>query len=445
MSSLRGRLSGQLLFSLLVVFALQWLVISYIIHQVTEDYVVSRLEHDADSLLAAVTFNTDEDGREEMLIPPSSLPSIYQQPFSGHYFVVINGGRTTRSRSLWDFSLMIDSVGVGWRLRFNTTGPQQQKLLVLQQGFRKQGRELTIAVAEDVSDVEQDILDFQYKYLGLSLLFMLLLIALQVYGIHSALLPLEHSRSQIQDLMHGRTDRLNEKVPLEIQPLIQEINRLLELINRRLAHTRTAIGNLAHALKTPLTVLRQLPRQEVIPPSVVEEMDRQVTGMQSMIDRELKLARMAGSGPAGAGLRPIKDLSSLIDVVARIHPSVDFKFSHDNSVRTTAYDREDLMECLGNLLDNAGKWARRQVHVHVKAHEGLQVMIEDDGPGCSETELEKLGKRGVRLDESVDGHGLGLSICQGIVAHYGGDLMFARSEKLGGLRVTVDLPPPRHD
>ncbi len=436
MKSLHGRLSVRLLLSLIIVFGLQWLVVNYSIHQVTEDYVISRLEHDADSLLAAVSFG--EQG--QLHVPETAISTIYHTPYSGHYYLLRNAGFMLRSRSLWDQNMPMEMIETGQSMRYRLEGPEQQALLMLQQGYRKQGHVINIAVAEDMSAVEQDINTFQMQYLGMSLLFLILLIGLQFLGIRKALSPLQNSRRQIEDLIRGRLNTLDENVPTEVRPLIREINHLLELLIRRLSHSRTAIANLAHALKTPLTVLKQLPRQESLPAEAVQQLDTQIATMQSMLERELKLAMLAGSGPSTAGFRPQEDLQDLIAVMEKIYPHIQIAIQHaDQGQISRPFDREDIMECLGNLLDNACKWAETTVRVRVDASQGLAVTIEDDGPGCSQEQLEKLGTRGLRLDESVVGHGLGLSICRDIVSYYQGSLEFGRSAELKGLQVRLEL------
>ncbi len=442
MNSLRGRLSVRLLVSLIAVFGLQWLAVSYSIHQVTENYVISRLEHDADGLLAAIALSPE--GKAELA--NVAISSIYHVPYSGHYYLITGTTSSIASRSLWDQELQIEPLSAGERRRFRAAGPESQILLVLQQAYKKQDHTVNIVVAEDMSAVEADIHTFQMRYAGLSLLFMVLLMGLQMFGIRKALLPLQHSRGQVDALLQGRLERMDENVPDEIRPLMQEINHLLALSNRRLAHSRTAIGNLAHALKTPLTVLRQFSTQEDLSADSRALLDNQIDSMQRMLDRELKLARLAGSGPSNNGFKPEEDLQGLLEVLKRIYPHIEIQIEHlDESESRVAFDREDMLECLGNLLDNACKWAKLQVRVQVDTTQGLSVLIEDDGPGCSEDALKQLGTRGLRLDESVTGHGLGLSICRDIVSHYQGRLEFGQSTELKGLRVLLELPLNRID
>jgi signal transduction histidine kinase len=172
----------------------------------------------------------------------------------------------------------------------------------------------------------------------------------------------------------------------------------------------------------------------------VKQLDAQIATMQSMLERELKLARLAGSGPSSAGFRPEEDMQGLIAVMEKIYPHVAIAIQHHAPGQMVCpFDREDIMECLGNLLDNACKWCKTTVSVKVDASQGLVITIEDDGPGCSQDQLEKLGTRGLRLDESVIGHGLGLSICRDIVSYYQGLLEFSRSAELKGLQVRMEL------
>jgi signal transduction histidine kinase len=166
--------------------------------------------------------------------------------------------------------------------------------------------------------------------------------------------------------------------------------------------------------------------------------------MRRMIDRELKRARLAGEGPSGARFLVESEVPPLMDALRQMYREKNLKLeSRIPAAHSFAGDREDMLELIGNLLDNACKWARNRVRLTVETAPGLAVAIEDDGPGVSSGQLDRLIKRGVRLDESAAGHGLGLSIVNDIIRQYGGELDFDRSPDLHGLRVRVRLPAPR--
>lgn len=243
-------------------------------------------------------------------------------------------------------------------------------------------------------------------------------------------------QQNLQALENGTIQKLSEHVPAEIHPIIQKFNQVLLQLQERLQRSRNAVGNLAHALKGPLNFLQQhLAGAE-------DELARlQLERLHKLIERELKRARMAGGGNAIQHFNPWQDLPTLVELLSRVHalPATALKLDIAEDITHFA-DREDMLELLGNLLDNACKWAQSQVYCQIHKVDGkIQLIVEDDGAGCSAAELAQMGERGVRLDEAVSGYGLGLAICKDIVKLYGGSIQFSRSTKLGGLQVSVLL------
>ncbi|MEJ2344542.1 MAG: ATP-binding protein [Gammaproteobacteria bacterium] len=442
MNSLQGRLTVGLLTSLIVVFVLQLMLVSLAIRKVTENYVVSRLDHENENVLSALSFNA----AGAPVLDTSRLGQVYHRPFSGHYFRVATTEHVLRSRSLWDRDLNIPNQAPGTHTRIYTRGPQHQELLVLAEGYRKQGVAVTIAAAEDISPVLADIRWFQISYALLTGAVLIALVIAQRVLVRRSLRPLEQARENLARLESGAAQEMDEAVPREIRPLVQEINRLVQVTVQRLTRSRNAVGNLAHALKTPLTVLTQLSRESAAgdDPERRQTLETQIGAMRRMIDRELKRARLAGEGPSGARFLVESEVPPLMDALRHMYREKNLQLeSRIPAAHSFAGDREDMLELIGNLLDNACKWARSHVRLTVETAPGLAVAIEDDGPGVSSGQLDQLIRRGVRLDESAAGHGLGLSIVSDIVRQYGGDLGFDRSPDLHGLRVRVRLPAAR--
>lgn len=439
MRSIKGRLSASLILTLVVVFGLQWALVSLTIRKVTEDYVAGRLQFDIEGVLAALEF----DITGQPLLTGRTLDTAFQRPFSGHYYQVQSGGQLLRSRSLWDKELPLEALAAGQRHRYRADGPRDQPLLVVAEAFVKQGRPVTVASAEDISRIQRDISRLQLGYLGLSGLLLGLLVLLQRWSVSRALMPLEAVRADLRKLAEGSTRRMSEAVPEEIGPLAREINRLLELLSRRLGQTRTALGNLAHALKTPLTVIMQLTREPLLQdnPELQARLLAQTRTIGTLVERELKRARLAGSGSPGARFDPGSDATALVAVLDRIHAdrALDIQLRIEGE-EATAADREDMMELLGNLADNACKWARARVAISVVLGGELILRVEDDGPGCPPETLDRLIQRGLRLDETTEGHGLGLAIARDIVDYYGGRLRFCPSASLGGLCAEARIP-----
>jgi signal transduction histidine kinase len=248
----------------------------------------------------------------------------------------------------------------------------------------------------------------------------------------------------------GEVGELTEVVPAEVQPLVHEVNHLLRLLTERLQRSRNALGNLAHALKAPLSLLTQLSQQENVRalPTLSHELEQHTKAIQELMDRELKRARLMGQGAPGVRFSPQEDMPVLVDVLQRMYLKsgegketsghLDIQWQAPDVV--FMFDRDDMLELIGNLLDNACKWARHQVRCQLSGDERrLQLLIEDDGPGCTDEQIKHLTTRGARIDESISGHGLGLAIVRDVVEIYGGELTVDRSVALGGLRIFVKL------
>jgi signal transduction histidine kinase len=438
-SSIRARLGAGLVLSLIVVFALQWTLVSLTVHRVTEDYAASRLQQDIEELLAALSFGP----AGHPVLPPNAVRLESRKAFSGHYYRIQTGTGVLRSRSLWDQDLVIPKAAIGAKLRLKRDGPLDQPLLIVVQGFSKRDVHVSIAVAEDISVFEREILDFQLTYLALSAGALILLLTAQTWTVRRALAPLLAIRVDLERLSGGATQSLSEDVPVEIKPLTRAINRLLELLRRRIKRSRSAISDLAHVLKTPLSILRQSTRTPGLDaiPELRDRMAYQISAVHQRIERELKRARLSGTGTSGTHFQVTSDLQGLIEVVKIAYADKVLNIElRGQATRTWPLDREDLLELFGSLMDNACKWARRTVIIGIENAEAGRVVIEDDGPGCAPERMSELGRRTHRLDESTAGHGLGLAIAGDIVSEYGGHLEFDRSPNLGGLRVQVCMP-----
>ncbi len=439
--SLQLRLGLGLLLSLIVVFTILWFLISHSIRTLTEDYVLSHLQHDAESLLATIHF----DDKNKPLLDVTKLNVIYQRPFSGHYYQINQAGTTLlRSRSLWDQNLEFDTPISGQAINLHANGPEQQPLLLYVASYIKAGIRITIAVAEDLSPIEHDVERFQNYFALIALLAFFILLTLQHWLLKRSFQPLEKLQAEVQELERGGIDKLSQNVPAEIKPLVAEVNHLLSLMAERLQRSRNTLGDLAHALKTPLTLLRQLTDDEALSGNnhIKKTLSKQTDKMLRLISHSLKRARLAGEGPAGSTFSIRDDIPALLDTLQHMHKEKEFEFIPTESLpERLALDREDMLELLGNLLDNAGKWAQQRIRFTLCVNEDiLRCTIEDDGPGVDQTNLKLLTRRGLRLDESADGHGLGLAIVKDIIRQYSGDIHFSKSGTTGGLQVSFEIP-----
>lgn len=440
MNSLRRTLTVSLTAMLVVIFSALWLLLSVAITRVAQDQLLMHLEHDGDAVIAAVSRAADGALR----INQDMVEDVYRQPQSGHYFLVrAEPGPLIRSPSLGDTLLEVPALSPGARASRSIDGPAGQSILMLTRGVVVAGQAVQVAVGEDLSEMDREVRDQSRLVLLVILPLFIAAVLLQRFMIGRALRPLDEVRHALEQIGRREVDRIETEAPAEVRPLVDEVNRLLVLVNRRLLQARTAIGNLAHALKTPLAVLYRVADEPTLPDGMKAQLRDQTRIIRERLERELVRARLAGGENVGGIFNPRTELEVMRRILQSIHRDKDLEIGIDAPDRNLTYDREDLLELLGNLTDNACKWARQRVHVEVAERPGekiTRIRVADDGPGCSAEDFERLAARGVRLDESKDGHGLGLSICKEITEFYGGSITFANDPELGGLAVTVELP-----
>ena len=282
------------------------------------------------------------------------------------------------------------------------------------------------------------------RYTQVSVAMFVLLVILQIGIVRLALSPLRRVRADVSRLDRGEIVQLGDRVPAEVLPLVSEVNRLLALMSQRLHRSRESLGNLAHALKAPLTVLTHMAADQHVQrdPVLAGQMAEQLALLRSRIESELRRARMAGGRMPGAPLDLASEIESLVATLRKMYRdrNLDIECRMQPGIRFVG-DREDLLELSGNLLDNACKWARSRVRVSVSERQGMVLTVEDDGPGCSPDELSRIALRGARVDENTSGHGLGLAIAKGVASSYGAQLHLGRSAELGGLEAKVIFPP----
>tara|TARA_R110002072_G_scaffold1130_8_gene9414 strand:+ start:2204 stop:3550 length:1347 start_codon:yes stop_codon:yes gene_type:complete len=442
MRSLQGKLGTGLLLSLVATFMVIWVFVNISIRYLTEDYIYSRIAHDTETLLAAVVKDTPK-----FEIDPAKVGAVYLQPFSGHYFEIIQGEEVIRSRSLWDQTLNYSNDQAvkqdTQELRLHQQGPQQQPLLVLVSRFIKQGRAITIIVAEDFTPIEEAITGFQLRFSVCVMVILIILVSLQIWVMRRGLRPLKQLETDLKALELGDIQNLKTSVPSELKPLVGEINHLHEALQFRLIRHRNALSDLAHSLKKPLTVMQQLakdPRLGTLP-EIQGILQRQAETTQVLTKRILNRARLAGTVQAERPFDFEQDFAGLLDTLRMMYRDKAITITADVSNNLQCrFDREDMLELLGNLLDNACKWANKQIHISIDQDSKLIILIEDDGPGAPENSLQAISQRGVRLDETVDGHGLGLAIVSDIVSHYKGEISSGKSTTLGGFQIEISLP-----
>lgn len=444
MSSIRRRLSLGLVTSLVIAGVLLAQISIWLFEQGLRRYLENHLRIETETLLRALV---RQEG--EIRLDPRRLAPAYDRPFSGQYYVVHLDAadqapaQRWRSRSFWDTDTALpDKAGLQEEL---VPGPQGQQLILLRADYHRLGRDAVLVVGRDYRPMLESLRRIQLWVLGGGALALLLILWVQRQLVTRALAPLETARLQLAQLQQGQRSSLDTRVPDELQPLVEQINRLLIHTEDTLRRSRDALGNLGHALKTPLAVLFSLSNRQELDahPALRDSLRQQLDAIQQRLARELGRARLAGEALPGAYFDCARELADLCDTLRQIHGR-DLKLHWDAPPGLQLpWDREDLLELFGNLLDNACKWAGAEVSLSVQqqGHTYL-IAVDDDGPGIEPEQWAAVLKRGSRGDEQVEGHGLGLAIVRDILSHIGGELSLQDSP-LGGLRVVISLPVPR--
>ena len=438
MISLQRRLSIALAGILLVAGLLLIKSSLWLFDNAMRHYLQNDLQDEAQSLLSAV-----REGHLGLLLDDRRIDPSFQRPYSGRYFRIDFADTTWRSRSLWDAQLAVaQQPAMQPEL---VDGPQQQRLLVWRGDYQRFGQSLVITVAQDYTPVLYNLRRVQWMFAAIGGMTLLLVLCLQRWAVQRALRPLEQVRGQVRQLQEGQRTQLHDQVPVELLPLVQQVNDLLRQTEQSLQRSRTALGNLGHALKTPLAVLFNLLHRQPLAqePMLQAELREHLQQIEQRMARELGRARLAGDVLPGAHFDCAAELPALLDTLRMVHGQrVQLAWQAPQGLRV-AVDREDLLELLGNLLDNACKWARQRVELSLTpSADALLICVDDDGPGIAEDKRAEVLGRGNRLDEQVAGHGLGLAIVRDIAESWGASLQLLDSP-LGGLQVRLAIPSRR--
>ncbi len=308
---------------------------------------------------------------------------------------------------------------------------------------------LTFGLYEDATYVATQVGVFRrtlWAWLGAAAL---VLVLVQALALRWSLRPLAGVEKALVDVQQGSVARLLDEHPRELQPLTESINALIDSERRNLEQVRRTLGDLAHSLKTPLAVLQSLLDAGASPDELRAEVRNQVQRMNDIVGYQLSRAARSGHVLFAVPLKIEKTAEEIVLGLEKIYAGkgVLAEFEIDPAARFHG-EFGDLQELLGNLLENAFKWASRRVVLHVATlpapagkRSGVVFSVEDDGPGIADDQIDRLLQRGVRGDERVQGHGIGLSIVQDIIAAYQGALAVERSADLGGARFVARFPP----
>jgi two-component system, OmpR family, sensor histidine kinase PhoQ len=308
----------------------------------------------------------------------------------------------------------------------------------------RQKHNLTFSVASSLKPYQQQLLRFRTQLLGWFVGLAALLLATLGFLLRWVLSPVRRLEREINAVEEGAQQSLGGGYPRELSGVATNLNALLEGERSRMTRYRNTLGNLAHSLKTPLAVMRT--GLAGVAPTQSTLLGKEIDRMTDIIEHQLKRAASGGAllGQAPLDVEPL--VSELRTTMLKVYARKDLLLTvHVEPGSLFVGDRGDLFELLGNVIDNACKWCRSQVRVNVSCdrdaipRQKLRIVVEDDGPGITEADSKRVLERGVRTDESVPGHGLGLSMVRDTVDLYGGKLAIERSE-LGGARISLALP-----
>jgi signal transduction histidine kinase len=422
------------------------MVLQYLFAANVEQTLRADMAAGLNRLIAVIEPEAETPTISEQLPDP-----LYSTPFSGRYWQIEaeDNGEMTRSRSLWDFVLETRAApAAAGESFYQTPGPDGQTLAALTRRVQVEGATVTrpylVTIAENRLILDQAIERFS-RELAITLAGMAVIIIFAAWvQVKLGLLPLKGVRRAIEAIRRGHSDRLDGDYPQELTPLVEEVNDLLLAREKSTEYARSRASDLAHGLKTPLAALhgsadRLRAKGETSEAELLESLSVE---MSERIEYQLRLAALrvrSGAHVANASLNSalIRTLTVLKKTGRGENLNWMAEFGADAVIDM---DRQDLLELVGIILENASKWARSRVTIKTSQDEaGALVVVADDGPGIPEAKLSELGARGKRLDETRPGTGFGLAIAIEIVRLNEGEIGFGRSE-VGGLEVTLRLP-----
>lgn len=408
----------------------------YLIPSLVKNYLVESTQDQMRLALDEITANLNTDKQGHLLLSHRLSDPRYSQPYSGYYWSVSLNKDQLRSRSLWDKTLRTDTSG----LKPVVKGARGEPLLTLSRTIYlpnvAHGIHITVGIDQaPMQSTLQQIMGQLWIILGLLFFGILLFVSIQVSW---SLLPLKRMQRELAALRNGEQSSLNNRYPQEVSPLADDLNALLFHYQELLERARNQSGNLSHALKTPLSVLKNDVAQ--LNPEDGARLAEPLKQIQAQIDYHLGRARMAGSSNIlSVRTNPCSRVDAIAMAFDKVYVTRDITLVNElDSDLYIAVEGSDFDEMAGNLLENAYKWSTSLIRVYTEnEHDGwIDLCIEDNGSGIEPALMKQAVQRGVRLDETTPGTGLGLNIVSEMAHSYRGELRLEPGH-LGGLKACL--------
>lgn len=441
----KGSLSGRMIFIAAAWISILLLLGGVALDRVLVNNVTKNFDDQLEYVLTAMIATAEIDPIGEVRMSRALGDQRFLEPNSGFYWQISGENAPDfPSYSLWDRTIdpRLDDRDFDIHIR-ESNEFEETILRIVEQSAVLPGSDIEwkFIVAQSRDSLDAQIAELRSTLIISFLLLALGLIILAALQTLYGLWPLRYVRQAISEMRSGQKTRLTDDLPIEVMPMVTELNALLDYNEKQAEEARRHAGNLAHALKTPLTVIMNsaTAKSEDLSETVI----REATTMRRQVDHHLARARAVGRRAHGHSRTKIWDsLESVERAVSRLYAHVRLDISGDQNLEATM-ERQDLDEMLGNLIENAAKYGGGSVFVTVlDGGQFAEIEVEDDGNGIPESEREKIFDRGARLDTGKPGTGLGLAIVRDVVEIYGGSVSLEESEDMGGLLVRLKIPKP---
>lgn len=435
--SVRRTLLILLLPAGITLMAMAWFIHGLLLERMSREFVENRLNDE-------VAFLEHQIHKSGGAIDTLQTGDYFEEVFH-HAFAIQTPDHTVITPQSWEplLSPLLDADRQGAIPVSNRSGPGvPADILAFRKVFQVNGTPVVVIVSEDMDALRDSQTALHAWTAIVSIALILLLAGIIWIGITLSMRPVATLQTALRKLQGGEVSRIDVQAPEEFQPLVLQLNQLLDSLDQRLERSREALANLSHSIKTPISAVRQILEDTDRPlqQGLRQEMASRLGDIDRQLEAEMRRSRFAGP-QVGKSANPVKQARDLLWMLGRLYPDKTFELSTVLSEdQRWPIEEHDLNEILGNLLDNAGKWSEREVVVSLEnTHNRLKIQVMDDGPGVDPGQFDQLGTRGLRLDEQTPGHGIGLAIVRDLSERYHGSVVF-RNATSGGLVAELQLP-----